>query len=63
MKITTELLLKIMTPLIAVAIAWGVMETKIEHFESQLLKILISGATRNIGNGQHNPIVEKWLRF
>jgi len=39
MKLTTELLLKIMAPLIAVAIAWGVMETKIEHFDTRITKV------------------------
>jgi len=39
MKLTPELLLKIITPLIAVAIAYGVIETKIEHFDTRITKV------------------------
>ena len=35
----TETLLKYLIPLLTLAVAWGVMETKIQHFDTRITKV------------------------
>jgi len=37
--IKSDILLKIIIPLLTLAVAWGVMETKISHFDTRITKV------------------------